>query len=133
MQQKTQQGNQHSFLAAESVHQANASVEMLAQLWAKLPDAIIFFLTELVFPEMMRFQSEKISASGGDLAGRLVFRKRCGFTGTLSDLLPMSMGKGGGQPGTQGEILVRHGLSNTRSKWPTAAPVPMTAVLVSRR
>lgn len=59
-----------------------ATLELLVGLFSKLPAAIVYYLTQILFPEMMRFQTEKISASGNDLAGRLMFKKRCGFTGS---------------------------------------------------
>ena len=59
----------------------------------------------LVFPPLMQFQVEKISASGGDLGGKFVFKKRVGFTGTLSSMLPMSMGACGFNRGTEGEMV----------------------------
>lgn len=51
-----------------------------------------------------------MSASGGDLGGNFVFAKRLGFTGTLSEMLPMSMGACGFQQGTEGEMV--HTLTN---------------------
>ena len=46
-----------------------------------------------ILPATMHFHKEKLSASGGDLGSNLIFKQRLGFTGTPSELLPMTMGK----------------------------------------
>ena len=61
---------------------SSGTVAILRTMWRNLPAANLYFLRTLVFPELMRFQEEKISASGGDLGGSLIFPKRIGFTGT---------------------------------------------------
>jgi hypothetical protein len=79
--------------------QSRGTTTVLFQLWRNLAGPNLYFLRTLVFPELMRFQEEKVSASGGDLGGALVFPKRIGFTGTLSELLPATLGQCGFQQG----------------------------------
>ena len=64
-----------------------------------------YFLRTIVFPTHLKFQKHKVSASGADLGGNILFRKRLGFTGTPSELLPMSLGKCGFAEGTEGEMI----------------------------
>ena len=56
----------------------------------------------------MQQQKVKISASGQDIGGSLLFPQRIGFSGTPSDLLPIDLGRCGyerGSDGTQIAIL----------------------------
>ena len=46
-----------------------------------------------VFPATMQNQPLKLSASGHDLGGDILFRSRLGFSGTPSDLLPLELGR----------------------------------------
>ena len=48
---------------------------------------------------------EKISASGQDLGGEMLFGRRVGFSGTPSDLLPEELGQCQYESGTDGKIL----------------------------
>eukprot|EP00300_Choanocystis_sp_HF-7_P004938 c13792_g1_i2.p1 GENE.c13792_g1_i2~~c13792_g1_i2.p1 ORF type:complete len:2271 (-),score=731.14 c13792_g1_i2:47-6859(-) len=77
----------------------------------KSPAVLRYYLEEIVFPTFMLYHSEKISASGVDLGGSMLFHRRIGFTGTPSDLLPMELGKCGFESGTQAEII--HTLTST--------------------
>jgi ankyrin repeat protein len=81
---------------------------------------IRYYLEEIVFPTFMHFHTEKISASGEDLGGSLVFQRRIGFTGTPSDLLPMELGKCGFEKGTEAEII------NTLTSLKKVKPVLIT-------
>jgi hypothetical protein len=58
-----------------------------------------------VFPEVMRHQGLKISSSGQELGGDLLFHRRLGFSGTPSDLLPLELGKCSYERGTDGLVL----------------------------
>ena len=64
-----------------------------------------FYLRSIVFPTLLLFQNQKISASGADLGGKFMFQKRIGFTGTPSDLLPAGLGKCKFAEGAEGEIV----------------------------
>ena len=64
-----------------------------------------FYLRSIVFPTLLLFQDQKISASGADLGGKFMFQKRIGFTGTPSDLLPAGLGKCKFAAGAEGEIV----------------------------
>ena len=77
----------------------------LYSLLKSSPSVIRYYLDEIVFPSYMHFHTEKISASGVDLGGSMVFDRRIGFTGTPSDLLPMELGKCGFEKGTEAEII----------------------------
>lgn len=57
-------------------------------LLRKIPQVIQYYLDKFVFPLTMEHNHEKISASGQDLGGDILFSKRVGFSGTPSDLLP---------------------------------------------
>ena len=74
---------------------AAASMAAVHKLLAASEPVRKYHLSKIVFPAHMRFQRQKISASGNDLGGDLLFPKRIGFTGTPSDLLPQAMGKCG--------------------------------------
>ena len=53
----------------------------------------------------MRFQDEKLSASGQDLGGSILFGQRIGFSGTPSDLMPRELGQCDYEPGSEGEMV----------------------------
>ncbi|KAL1504687.1 hypothetical protein AB1Y20_008467 [Prymnesium parvum] len=70
-------------------------VEQMNQLYHSLrllPLLIHQYLNDTVFPSTMAFPSLKLSASGQELGGDLLFGMRLGFSGTLSDLLPEELG-----------------------------------------
>jgi hypothetical protein len=54
---------------------------------------IDFYLVELVFPVYLRFQKTKLSASGQEIGGEILFKTRVGFSGTPSALLPLELGE----------------------------------------
>ena len=98
---------------------AAASDVSMSAVTALLKDSqavLQYHLSQIVFPEHLRFQKQKISASGSDLGGDLVFPKRIGFTGTPSDLLPQAMGACGFREGTEGEMV--HTLTELRMMKP---------------
>lgn len=65
----------------------------LTRALSRVPDATAHFLRMIVFPDMLRHQSQKLMASGVDLGSDMLFPVRLGFSGTPSDLLPTGMGK----------------------------------------
>ncbi len=50
-------------------------------------------------------QNQKLSASGQEIGGDLVFGKRMGFSGTPSDLIPVEFGKCCFEEGDDGKII----------------------------
>ena len=54
-------------------------------------DVIRHYLCVQVFPRLMKQKLTKFSASGVDLGGEAIFGTRLGFSGTPSDLLPLSL------------------------------------------
>ena len=65
-------------------------VDLLYSLLARLPHIIHSYLSDYIFPEMMRFQDLRLSANGQELGGDLIFQRRLGFSGTPSDLLSVA-------------------------------------------
>ncbi|CAK0867309.1 unnamed protein product [Prorocentrum cordatum] len=86
-------------------------MERLFQLFRKLPSAVHFHLEVNIFPNFMRFQEQKFSASGQELGGSILFKQRLGFSGTPSELLPLELGKCEYEPGSEGEVV--HTLTST--------------------
>ncbi|CAJ1419897.1 unnamed protein product [Effrenium voratum] len=82
-----------------------ANMAQLFELVRKLPSAVHFYLEQSVFPQFMRFQDEKLSASGQDLGGSILFGQRIGFSGTPSDLMPRELGQCDYEPGSEGEMV----------------------------
>jgi hypothetical protein len=70
-----------------------------------LPDMIHYTLQQLVFPAVLQHQTTKLSASGQELAGSMLFASRFGFSGTPSDLLPLECGACGYELGSEGQIM----------------------------
>ena len=64
------------------------------------------YLEEIVFPRFMEHQVIKLSASGQELGGSMLFtHHRIGFSGTPSDLLPLDLGRCGYEVGSDGKML----------------------------
>jgi hypothetical protein len=78
---------------------------VLYKLLHRLPQIVEWYLTNIVFPITMRFQLQRISASGQELGGDLVFGRRLGFSGTPSNLLPVELGECCFEEGDDGRIL----------------------------
>lgn len=74
-------------------------------LLRNIPQVIQYYLHEFVFPLVMEHHHEKISASGQDLGGEMLFSRRVGFSGTPSDLLPEELGQCQYDEGVDGQIL----------------------------
>ena len=79
--------------------------DVLYRLLCRLPQIVEWYLTNIVFPITMRFHLQRISASGQELGGDLVFEKRLGFSGTPSNLLPVEFGECRFEEGDDGKIL----------------------------
>jgi hypothetical protein len=75
------------------------------KLLQNLPHVIQYYLDNFVFPLTMEHHHEKISASGQDLGGEMLFGKRVGFSGTPSDLLPEELGQCQYDEGVDGQII----------------------------
>jgi hypothetical protein len=79
--------------------------EVLYVLLRRLPQLVEWYLTNLVLPVTMRFQIQKLSSSGQELGGDLVFKQRLGFSGTPSNLIPVEFGSCCFEKGDDGKIL----------------------------
>ena len=71
----------------------------------KLPNISWYYLNELQFPELMKHQRLKLSASGQALGGEMLFDTRLGFSGTPSDLIPVELGRCQYEKGSDGKML----------------------------
>jgi hypothetical protein len=74
-------------------------------LLRNIPQVIEYYLDTFVFPLTMEHHHEKVSASGQDLGGEMLFGKRVGFSGTPSDLLPEELGQCHYDKCVDGQIL----------------------------
>jgi hypothetical protein len=74
-------------------------------LLRKLPQIIEYYLDTYVLPLVLEHHLEKISTSGQDLGGDMMFGRRVGFSGTPSDLLPEELGKCQFDEGVDGQII----------------------------
>jgi hypothetical protein len=82
--------------------------EQMAGLFALLkrhPATIHWYLEQIIFPTFMQHQTVKISSSGTDVGGDIIFQRRIGFSGTPSDLLPISLGQCGYERGSDGKMI----------------------------
>lgn len=75
------------------------------KLLRNIPQVIQYYLDTFVFPLTMEHHHEKISASGQDLGGEMLFGRRVGFSGTPSDLLPEELGQCQYDEGVDGQII----------------------------
>ena len=80
-------------------------VNRLFELLRKLPTAIHWYLEQTVFPTYTQHQHIKLSSSGQELGGSMLFGRRLGFSGTPSDLLPLDLGRCGYERGSDGKML----------------------------
>ena len=69
-----------------------AQLARLYQLFHYEPLAALEYLRRCVFPSCLQHRSVKLSASGEEIGGSIVFGTRLGFSGTPSSLLPTDMG-----------------------------------------
>lgn len=87
-----------------------AQLKKLFTLFRFSPLAIQHYLLNFVFPAYMQHQVLKVSSSGQDLGGDMLFAQRVGFSGTPSSLLPRELGTCDYERGANG--LVLHTLSD---------------------
>jgi len=80
-------------------------MNLLFDVLRDVPDVIHHYLQKMIFPTYMRHQKIKLSNSGQELGGKLLFNRRIGFSGTPSDLLPTELGSCGYEPGSDGKML----------------------------
>ena len=80
-------------------------VEELFRLMRRVPEVIEHYLDKHVFPETARHQGMKLSATGQELGGDLLFPRRLGFSGTPADLLPLELGAPKFETGTDAKVL----------------------------
>ena len=93
-------------LPLKLMRQANAiEQKKLFRLFRRTPEVIHWYLCEHIFPEYMRHQEVKLSASGQELGGDMIFKRRIGFSGTPSSLLPIELGQCGYEMGTDGQLI----------------------------
>ena len=86
--------------------QANeGEVKKLYHLLKLVPEVCHWYLSEIIFVEHMRHQNKKLSASGQELGGDMLFKVRFGFSGTPSDLLPQELGSCGYEKATDGQLI----------------------------
>lgn len=69
------------------------------------PDTIHFYLENFIFPAHMDSKVLKLSAAGQELGGEMLFKRRIGFSGTPSDLLPVELGRCGYEKGSDGQMI----------------------------
>jgi len=77
----------------------------LFELWKNVPDVIHYYLQKFIFPTYMVSQRVKISASGQEVGGNMLFERRMGFSGTPSDLLPIELGRCDYEKGDDGMMI----------------------------
>jgi Ca2+-binding EF-hand superfamily protein len=80
-------------------------VEELYQLLYLVPEVIETYLDTFVFPETAKHQGMKLSATGQELGGDVLFPVRLGFSGTPADLLPSELGAPKFELGTDAKVL----------------------------
>jgi hypothetical protein len=85
--------------------------KVLYPLLFKLPHVVLYYLNELIFPEVLVYQGLKLSACGQELGGDMFFGKKIGFSGTPSDILPLELGSCHYERGSDGRVV--HYLSST--------------------
>ena len=80
-------------------------MNVVYDLLYKLPHISWYYLNDLQFPELMKHQRLKLSASGQALGGEMLFDTRLGFSGTPSDLIPVELGRCQYEKGSDGKML----------------------------
>lgn len=82
----------------------NSQLRRLLTVLRMHPPLVEHYLLTHVLPAIMHHQQINISASGADLSSE-IFDKRLGFSGTPSELLPLSLGKCLFERGAEGQIV----------------------------
>lgn len=77
----------------------------LHRLLRCIPDVVYYYLSSHVFPRTMLFHRQKISACGHELGSSILFRRRLGFSGTPSSLLPIDLGECAYEAGSDARML----------------------------
>jgi hypothetical protein len=85
---------------------------VLFPLMFKLPHCVMYYLNELIFPEVLAHQGLKLSTCGQELGGDILFGRRIGFSGTPSDILPRELGSCHYERGSDGRVV--HYLTSPR-------------------
>lgn len=80
-------------------------MDKLYQLIRREPLVIHHYLQSMIFPNYMRSQKLKLSASGQAVGGDMLVGKRVGFSGTPSDLLPEELGRCDYETGDDGMMI----------------------------
>ena len=80
-------------------------MDLVYLLLSKCAVVISYYLTECLFPPLMRHQGMKLTANGQVLGGSMLFSRRLGFSGTPSDLLPIELGKCQYEKGSDGKMI----------------------------
>jgi hypothetical protein len=75
------------------------------RLLRRHPPVVDYVLTTMIYPIYLRYQRTKISASGQELGGSMLFPRRVGFSGTPSALLPRELGQTRYEMGADGLML----------------------------
>ncbi|RYG67654.1 DUF3645 domain-containing protein, partial [archaeon] len=83
----------------------NEQFRILYPLLYKLPHVVMYYLNDLIFPEVLAYQGLKLSACGQELGGDLLFGKKIGFSGTPSDILPLELGSCHYERGSDGRVV----------------------------
>lgn len=78
---------------------------VLYPLLFRLPHAVMYYLNDIIFPEMLAHQGLKLSTCGQELGGELIFARRIGFSGTPSDILPLELGSCQYESGSDGKVV----------------------------
>ncbi len=85
--------------------------KVLFPLLFRLPHSVMYYLNDLIFPEVLAYQGLKLSACGQELGGDMLFKKKIGFSGTPSDILPLELGSCQYERGSDGKVI--HFLTST--------------------
>eukprot|EP00808_Paulinella_micropora_P012642 g44173.t1 len=83
----------------------NEQLYQLTQAIQFTPEVINYYLQSHALAKTLTYQRVKLSASGMDLGGDILFGRRLGFSGTPSNLLPHSLYPCEFEPGSEAEII----------------------------
>eukprot|EP00917_Polyrhabdina_sp_WS-2016_P024025 GHVP01052046.1.p1 GENE.GHVP01052046.1~~GHVP01052046.1.p1 ORF type:complete len:1824 (-),score=350.62 GHVP01052046.1:2389-7860(-) len=73
-------------------------------LWNE-PMAIDTLLSEIIFPLTLEHTEKQITATAQELGGNMLFKRRLGFSGTPSELIPIDFGPCNFEDGTNGAMV----------------------------
>ena len=106
-------------------------IEELYQLLRNTPPCVEYYLNTFVFPETAQHQNLKLSATGQELGGNILFPNRLGFSGTPSDLLPLELGAPRYEPGSDAKMLAYLTDPETVTIMPMGSDWNVSALLTS--